>query len=84
MKKYLIENMGCDDETDFEIELTDEELEIILKFIKLNNENATGHCQPVIGIYKDYFYRDGIPTHGIYINDEYLYATSLLEENSND
>lgn len=36
MKKYLIDNEGCDDTTRFEIELTDDELKTIMKFIKAN------------------------------------------------
>ena len=63
MKKYLIENMGCDDTTRFEIELTDEELKTIIKFIKANNKSSKCQCQPTIDIYNKYFYNDeGKPT----------------------
>ena len=63
MKKYLIENNGCDDTTRFEIELTDEELITVIKFIKKNNEASKYQCQPTIDIYDKYFYDDdGKPT----------------------
>ena len=81
MKKYLIDNIGCDDTTRFEIELTDEELETILKFIKINNESSSYGCQPKIEIYKDYFYEENKPRAGIWVNGDYLEATSLLDKN---
>ena len=63
MKKYLIKNSGCDDTTRFEIELTDEELNTIIRFIKANNKASTYGCQPTIDIYNTYFYDDeGKPT----------------------
>ena len=63
MKKYLIENIGCDDTTRFEIELTDEELKTIIRFIKENNKASEYGCQPSIEIYDRYFYDDeGKPT----------------------
>jgi hypothetical protein len=81
MKKYLIENHGCDDTTSFEIELNDEELEVILKFIKLNNQNSQYSCQPEIRIYEDYFYNNNIPTSYMYVNGNLLSATCLMEVN---
>lgn len=63
MKKYLIENNGCDDTTRFEIELTDEELKTVIRFIKANNDASTYGCEPSIDIYDKYFYDDeGKPT----------------------
>lgn len=63
MKKYLIENSGCDDATRFEIELTDEELKTVIKFIQANNDESDFRCQPIIEIYDKYFYDDdGKPT----------------------
>jgi len=63
MKKYLIENNGCDDTTRFEIELTDEELKTVIKFIKANNDKSDYGCLPNIDIYDKYFYDDdGKPT----------------------
>ncbi len=58
MKKYLIENNGCDDTTRFEIELTDEELKTVIKFIQANNKASKYQCQPEIDIYDTYFYDD--------------------------
>lgn len=80
MEKYLINNNGCDDTTAFEIELTNEELKIILKFIKLNNANSSYGCQPKIDIYKDYFYQDSKPRRTIFDNGDSLTATSLLKD----
>ena len=51
MKKYIIRNVGCDDETEFEIELTDEQLEFIIKLFDKNNIIADGGCQPELYIY---------------------------------
>lgn len=63
MKKYLIENNGCDDTTRFEIELSELELNTIIKFIKANNAASTYGCEPTICIYDKYFYDDeGKPT----------------------
>lgn len=50
-EKYLVKNIGCDDTTEFEIELTDEELLTIMRFIKENNKVAVYHCQPKIKIF---------------------------------
>lgn len=84
MKKYLIDNNGCDDTTRFEIELTDEELQTILKFIKLNNKNSYYGCQPKIDIYDKYFYLDDRPVSYGWVNDEYLEGHSLLGEKENE
>lgn len=51
MKKYIIRNVGCDDETEFEIELTDEQLEFIIKLFDKNNKIADCGCQPKLYIY---------------------------------
>lgn len=58
MKKYLIENNGCDDTTRFEIELGELELATIIRFIKANNKASKYQCQPEIDIYDTYFYDD--------------------------
>ena len=52
--KYLICNNGCDDTTYTEIELTEEELQIIIRFAKENNKNSTYQCKPSIAIYGKY------------------------------
>ena len=79
MKKYLIDNEGCDDTTRFEIELTDEELKIIMKFIKANNLSSSYGCQPKIKIYENYFYENNEPRTGIYVNGNYLEAEELKD-----
>lgn len=50
MKKYRIENEGCDDTTYSEMELTEQELELLIKFAKENNKNSHCGCQPRIYI----------------------------------
>ena len=74
MKKYLIENIGCDDTTYTEIELTEEELKAILKFAKKNNNNSEICCQPIISIYDDY-----IISNDWY--EKYKKGTDLTKEN---
>lgn len=52
MKKYVIHNMGCDDSSEFEIELNDEELKTIIKVFEANNKIANYGCKPEIYIYE--------------------------------
>lgn len=51
---YLIMNMGCDDTTKTEIELTDDEFKAIRKFAIENNKNVGCQCQPEIAIFSTY------------------------------
>lgn len=51
MKKYIIRNVGCDDETEFEIELTNEQLEFTIKLFDKNNIVADEICKPELYIY---------------------------------
>ena len=51
MKKYHITNQGCDDETEFNIELTDEEFKTIIKLFDANNKQADYGCKPHLYIY---------------------------------
>ena len=51
MKKYHIENRGCDDTTEFDIELTDEEYKTIIKLFDANNKEADYDCKPDLYIY---------------------------------
>lgn len=53
MKKYLIENEGCDDTTYTEMDLSDDELKILIRFAKENNKTGGG-CKPTINIYEKY------------------------------
>lgn len=81
MKTYLVENIGCDDTTTFEIGLTDEELKTVLRFIKLNNKNSTYRCMPKIDIYEDYFYdMDFKPVTYEWVNHEYIEARKLNKD----
>ena len=52
MKKYIIKNIGCDDETEFEIKLTDKQLEFVIKLFEKNNEIAYCVCTPHLYIYE--------------------------------
>lgn len=52
MKKYYIENRGCDDTTEFEIELTDEELKKVIRLFEENNKKANYGCKPELYIYE--------------------------------
>ena len=61
MKKYLIENEGCDDATYTELNLTDNELKTLIRFAKENNKTGGG-CKPVVRIYEKY------------TKDEYYYS----------
>lgn len=63
MEKYHIENCGCDDTSEFDIELSDDELKTIIKFVDANNKVADYFCKPDIRIYKfsddrRYYYKD--------------------------
>lgn len=59
MNKYLITLNGCDDTTECELELTDEELKFLIKISKEINKYSGYQCQPTISIYKDYKNLDG-------------------------
>ena len=61
--KYLMVNVGCHDDTETELELSDKELEFLLKIVKENNKNGGG-CKPVIEIYKEYEKKEN--TYGYY------------------
>ena len=44
MKDILIYNIGCDDETVTTMSVSDEELNVLLKFGKMNNKNSKYRC----------------------------------------
>ena len=48
MKKYLIENMGCDDITYAVLELTDEQYKFLQDVFEKINVNSSYGCQPTI------------------------------------
>lgn len=52
MKKYKIANIGCDDSNWFDIELTDEELKLVIKLFEKNNKRADCGCTPHLYIYE--------------------------------
>ena len=67
--KVLINNNGCDDTTEFELDLSEKEFNIILNFAKINNEMAKRHCQPTIAIYKNYKF-DELNGYNIWYKDK--------------
>lgn len=52
MKKYKIENCGCDDTVCFNVELTDEELKLVIKLFEENNKRASYCCTPHLYVYE--------------------------------
>ena len=51
MKKYKIANMGCHEDNWFDIELSEEELKIVIKVFEENNKIANCGCTPHLYIY---------------------------------
>lgn len=51
MKKYKIANEGCDDSNWFDMELTEEELKVVIKLFEENNKIADCGCTPHLYIY---------------------------------
>ncbi len=82
MKKYLIILNGCDDHTDCEIELSDEEIELFVKIAEKINKHSRYQCQPTISVYNDfertdelghyifYKYDDQKDLLGVYVNEK--------------
>jgi len=50
MKTYLIWLSGCDDETEFEMELTDEQYQLITILCDKSKTVSTYHCMPTMSI----------------------------------
>ncbi len=48
--KYIIRNIGCDDETEGEFEFTEEQFEFLNKVFEELNKNSTYGCMPTIYI----------------------------------
>lgn len=65
MKKYHIENVGCDDYNEFDIELTDDEYKTVIKIFDENNYLASYGCCPHLWIYN---YKDD----GLYYDEPEL------------
>ena len=59
MKKYLIQNYGCDDSTEFEMELTDEEVKFLIKVFEENNKYVCCQCTPSLYISDKYTKHEG-------------------------
>ena len=54
MKKYLITLNGCDDTTECEIELTENQVKDFMKIAKEINKKSTYRCEPDISIFEKY------------------------------
>lgn len=52
MKKYKIENCGYDDNVYFDMELTEEELKLVIKLFEENNKRASYSYTPHLYIYE--------------------------------
>lgn len=52
MKKYHIENIGCDDTTEYDILLNDVELKLIIEVFESNNKVASYQCKPKLYIWE--------------------------------
>ena len=80
MKKYHIENCGCDDSTDFDIELTDDELKTVIRLFEENNKASKYGCQPVAYIYEyrednKYYGENRKPLNKYFYEEEIEYET---------
>lgn len=49
-KKYRISLIGCHDNTDFEVDLTDEQLEVVKFIAKKSEEVSEFSCMPVMEV----------------------------------
>lgn len=49
-EKYEITLMGCDDWTEFDIELTSDELAFLERISKLSKEHSNYACKPIMSI----------------------------------
>lgn len=52
MKKYKIANIGCDDSNWFDMELTEEELKVVIRLFEENNKIADYGCTPHLYVYE--------------------------------
>ena len=52
MKKYKIANIGNDNSNWFDMELTDEQLKIVIELFEANNKIATYCCTPHLYVYE--------------------------------
>lgn len=75
MKKYKIANIGCDDSNWFDMELTDEELKLVIKLFEENNKIASYGCTPHLYIYEYDENRENC-----YCGNEYLRLNRDYEE----
>lgn len=58
MNKYLIQVEGCDASTEFVMELTDEELQLLLKVAHICNKTSTYGCMPRIWVFDKFVISD--------------------------
>ena len=75
--KVLIENMGCHDTTSTIMELEQNELDVLIKFAKENNQNSRCSCQPKIAIYTKFQLGDA---EDYYSYDKIDYESDLVKE----
>ena len=87
MKKYKIANIGCDDSNWFDMELTEEELKVVIRLFEENNKIADYGCTPHLYVYeyeksRKNDYNDYYDNEDLCLNRDY---NELKEEsNSNE
>ena len=53
MSKYIIELVGCDDTTEFTMDIDECDIDILKEVAKKSQETSTYSCQPKMFIYKE-------------------------------
>lgn len=81
MKIYRVENIGCDDKNYFDIELTDEQVKLVIHLFEENNKIANCCCTPHLFLY-DYCDKCN-QFSSIALNRDY-YALNEIEDPFND
>ena len=53
MSKYIIELVGCDDTTEFTMDIDECDIDILKEVAKKSQETSTYQCQPKMFLYKE-------------------------------
>jgi len=73
-KKYIINIVGCDDETTFVMELTEYEASIILEVARKSQETSTYGCMPKM--YIEEYTKENVKKYSYY----FIEKEGLLDE----
>lgn len=71
MKKYKIANIGNDNSNWFDMELTDEQLKIVIELFEENNKIATYCCTPHLYIYEYDENKNDVQEYKLSLNRDY-------------